>query len=99
MKHLLILLLSVTTVFQLQSQEAEPKDTLATTTTYYLIRHAEKDRTDKTNRDPHLTESGNQRAENWAKILKEVKFDLVYSTTIIEQKKLPRQRLRPIQLK
>jgi len=80
MKHLLILLLSVTTVFQLQSQEAETKDTSATTTTYYLIRHAEKDRTDKTNRDPHLTESGNQRAENWAKILKEVKFDLVYST-------------------
>lgn len=78
MKYLLILLLSLTTVFQLQSQEVDTKDT--TTTTYYLIRHAEKERSDKTNRDPHLTEAGKQRAENWAKILKEVKFDMVYST-------------------
>ncbi|WP_282042951.1 histidine phosphatase family protein [Winogradskyella flava] len=50
------------------------------TTTYYLIRHAEKDRSDKTNRDPHLTEDGLKRAENWANILKDVKFDMVYST-------------------
>jgi broad specificity phosphatase PhoE len=78
MKHLLILFLALTTAFQIQSQETETKDT--TTTTYYLIRHAEKDRTDKTNKDPHLTEAGNVRAENWATILKEVKFDMVYST-------------------
>nr|WP_296437053.1 phosphoglycerate mutase family protein [Winogradskyella sp.] len=50
------------------------------TTTYYLIRHAEKDRTDKTNRNPHLTEKGLKRAENWANVLKAVKFDAVYST-------------------
>jgi len=56
------------------------KEEKTSTTTYYLIRHAEKDRTDKTNRDPHLTETGIQRAENWAKVLKEVKFDMVYST-------------------
>ncbi|TCK64685.1 histidine phosphatase superfamily protein (branch 1) [Winogradskyella wandonensis] len=51
-----------------------------TTTTYYLIRHAEKDRSDKTNRNPHLTEKGLKRAENWATVLKDVKFDAVYST-------------------
>ncbi|WP_400079375.1 histidine phosphatase family protein [Winogradskyella sp. R77965] len=51
-----------------------------TTTTYYLIRHAEKDRSDKTNRDPHLTETGLKRANNWANVLKDVKFDMVYST-------------------
>lgn len=27
-------------------------------TTYYLIRHAEKDRADPSNRDPHLTVAG-----------------------------------------
>ena len=50
------------------------------TTTYYLIRHAEKDRSDKTNRDPNLTEAGLKRADNWANVLKDVKFDMVYST-------------------
>lgn len=50
------------------------------TTTYYLIRHAEKDRSDKTDRNPHLTEKGLQRAEKWANTFKDVKFDAVYST-------------------
>ncbi|WP_299122413.1 histidine phosphatase family protein [uncultured Winogradskyella sp.] len=56
------------------------KEVKTTTTTYYLIRHAEKDRSDKTNRDPHLTEAGLKRADNWAEVLKDVKFDMVYST-------------------
>ncbi|WP_299212105.1 phosphoglycerate mutase family protein [uncultured Dokdonia sp.] len=51
-----------------------------TTTTYYLIRHAEKDRTDSENRDPSLTEEGLARATNWATIFKDVPFDKVYST-------------------
>ena len=50
------------------------------TSTYYLIRHAEKDRTDVDNKDPHLTEKGLIRAKNWAKTLKHVQFDVVYST-------------------
>ncbi|GAB4158347.1 MAG: hypothetical protein Tsb0033_11380 [Winogradskyella sp.] len=49
-------------------------------TTYYLIRHAEKDESDKTNKDPHLTEEGKKRAENWSNVLGDVKFDMVYST-------------------
>ena len=49
-------------------------------TTYYLIRHAEKERTDPTNRDPHLTLEGKKRAENWQNIFKKVPFDIVYST-------------------
>lgn len=48
-------------------------------TTYYLIRHAEKNRSDMKG-NPELTEKGIQRAENWAKIFKEVDFDAVYST-------------------
>ena len=50
------------------------------TTTYYLIRHAEKDRSDKSNKDPHLNEAGLKRAKNWVNVLKHVKFDMVYST-------------------
>lgn len=60
----------------LEKKQAEQK----ATTTYYLIRHAEKDRTDENNRNPHLTDAGKARAENWANILKDVKFDMVYST-------------------
>ncbi|AUC84216.1 phosphoglycerate mutase [Polaribacter sp. ALD11] len=50
------------------------------TTTYYLIRHAEKDRTDETNRNPDLNENGLKRAENWAKYFDKIDIDAVYST-------------------
>lgn len=49
-------------------------------TTYYLVRHAEKDRSDSTNKNPELTEAGYQRAKNWNTILNHVNFDLVYTT-------------------
>lgn len=49
-------------------------------TTFYFIRHAEKDRNDKTNQDPHLTEVGKARAEHWNVILKSITFDVVFST-------------------
>lgn len=51
-----------------------------TTTTYYLIRHAEKDRSDPENRNPSLIEAGQQRANQWATVFQDVPFDLVYST-------------------
>jgi broad specificity phosphatase PhoE len=50
------------------------------TTTYYFIRHAEKDRSDATNKNPSLTEQGLKRAQDWATILKDVELDAVYST-------------------
>ena len=50
------------------------------TTTYYLIRHSEKDRTDKTNRNPNLNFEGEKRAQNWATYFKDIKLDAVYST-------------------
>ncbi|TXE07950.1 histidine phosphatase family protein [Gelidibacter salicanalis] len=49
-------------------------------TTYYFIRHAEKDRTDPTEGNPHLTEKGHERAQNWDTVLQHVTFDAVYST-------------------
>jgi len=50
------------------------------TTTYYLIRHAEKDLSDKSNRNPHLTEVGHARAEAWRSVFKHLNFDLIYSS-------------------
>tara|TARA_B100000768_G_scaffold171800_1_gene179429 strand:+ start:124 stop:645 length:522 start_codon:yes stop_codon:yes gene_type:complete len=49
------------------------------TTIYYLIRHAEKDRSTNA-KDPVLNELGLKRAENWAKIFKDIPFDEIYST-------------------
>lgn len=79
MKPILLLL---PFIILLTSCSEEKKNDMQETpiTTYYLIRHAEKDRTDSTNRDPELTEAGRKRAESWAIILKDVDFDIVYST-------------------
>ena len=46
-------------------------------TTYYLIRHAEKFDQSK---NPDLSKIGLERAQNWNKILSEVHFDAIYST-------------------
>jgi len=73
MKKLLLLFLLSAYTFSGTAQEVE-------TTTYYLIRHAEKDRTDKANRNPHLAAHGKERALRWAEILKNFKLDAVYST-------------------
>lgn len=51
-----------------------------TTTTYYLIRHAEKDRSDATNKNPYLNDKGRKRANKWAEKFKDINLDDVYST-------------------
>lgn len=48
--------------------------------TFYFIRHAEKDRSDKTNRDPELNQDGLGRAVFWAEVFSNIKLDAVYST-------------------
>jgi len=50
------------------------------TTTYYLIRHAEKDRTDNSNRNPNLNKDGLERAKKWALYFESIDLDAVYST-------------------
>ncbi|MBO6606774.1 phosphoglycerate mutase family protein [Psychroserpens sp.] len=50
------------------------------TTHFYLIRHAEKDKSNPENRNPHLTEKGQERALKWREIFKHIEFDAVYST-------------------
>lgn len=48
--------------------------------TFYLIRHAEKDRTDPENTDPELSQKGLGRAMHWAEILVDIPIDAIYST-------------------
>ncbi|WP_430413178.1 SixA phosphatase family protein [Kordia sp.] len=85
MKKNILLLLSLFLVMNCFAQESKEKNTkssavAAKTSVYYLIRHAEKDRSDKSNKDPKLTKKGNDRAAYWAEVFKNVKFDAVYST-------------------
>jgi broad specificity phosphatase PhoE len=48
--------------------------------TFYLIRHAEKDRSDPENVDPELNQAGLGRAMHWAEILRDVPLDAIYTT-------------------
>tara|TARA_R100000935_G_scaffold6468_2_gene14095 strand:+ start:43 stop:597 length:555 start_codon:yes stop_codon:yes gene_type:complete len=88
-KNLSLILIMILASCNFQQSESSDKHILKqvedskahwNNTTYYLIRHAEKDRTDPSEKDPKLTEIGIKRAQNWAKVLKEVSFDMVYST-------------------
>jgi len=76
MKHVILFAFAILSISTSFSQE----EITTETTTYYFIRHAEKDRSDKTNKNPHLTEIGKKRAAHWSEILKHVKFDAIYST-------------------
>ncbi|GGD37485.1 SixA phosphatase family protein [Muriicola marianensis] len=49
-------------------------------TTYYFIRHAEKDRTDPDDPDPELNQRGLGRAMHWAEILKDANITAIYTT-------------------
>ncbi|MEW2922292.1 phosphoglycerate mutase family protein [Muricauda sp. ANG21] len=48
--------------------------------TYYFIRHAEKDRTDPDNPDPELNQDGLDRAIRWAEVFDPIEIDVIYST-------------------
>ena len=50
------------------------------TSVYYFIRHAEKDRSDSTNKNPSLTLQGLERANKWAVFFKDKNIAAVYST-------------------
>jgi len=67
----ILIVISVSTYAQEQN---------SSTTTYYLIRHAEKDRTDKTNRNPDLNQLGEKRAQQWSHYFSKIDLDAIYST-------------------
>ena len=66
---------------------------------FYFIRHAEKDTSNPADRDPDLVMEGVLRAARWSSIFNRIDFDIIYSTDykrtrntalpIAEQKKLP----------
>ncbi len=70
MKRLLLLILFLGAFLTTEAQE----------TTYYLVRHAEKDRSNPNEKNPHLTKEGRLRAVTWSEVLSNVKLDAVYST-------------------
>lgn len=102
------------TIFFLSCNIVDKKPIAETTaveeivTTYYLIRHAEKDRSDPDNGDPNLTEAGLQRAKNWATFFTNVDLDQIYSTNynrtqqtarfVAEQKGITIQSYNPSKL-
>lgn len=73
MKKILLVLFLISININVIAQEES-------TTKYFFMRHAEKDRSDKTNKNPELTEIGLNRANFWRDVLSNVPFDMVYST-------------------
>ena len=76
MKHLLFILLFVLAIGPANAQETDNNET----TTLYFIRHAEKDRSNPDNKDPHLSEVGVLRALKWSYVFEKAPIDAVYST-------------------
>ncbi len=78
MKKALSILFAVLFVIVLQAQEESNNTNVST---YYLIRHAEKVKSEDPN--PVLHPDGELRAKRWAEIFKNIKFDAIYSTDYI----------------
>ena len=73
-KYLLLIVLAFST-FAIFAQEINEE-----VTTYYLIRHAEKNRAIEGDKDPVLTLKGAERAKRWAKVLSTANINMVYTT-------------------
>lgn len=65
---------------QLEKPSEEKMEFTQEKTTYYFIRHTEKDVSDPHKADPHLTQNGLERAAFWAKYFADKNIDLIYST-------------------
>lgn len=63
-------------IFNSYSQSIEDSNC----TSIYLIRHAEKVRENKNDKNPHLNYKGLIRAEKWNNFFKNIKLDAIYST-------------------
>lgn len=93
MKRFLIFLLPILLSCNNHNEKQEDSSTIHTknysdtATTYYFIRHAEKDTTDINNSDPELTEKGISRVQNWVHTFKDIELDFVYSSNYIRTKK------------
>ena len=77
-KYITLFSLLFISLFNVTPLNAQEKNEY--TTSVYFIRHAEKDRSNPDERNPHLTDQGIQRAEKWAHFFKDIPLDAVYST-------------------
>jgi len=73
----LLLLLSLSCKEEPAINIAQEETTIST---FYLIRHAEKDRSNFEDKDPELNQKGLGRAMHWAEILADVELNAIYST-------------------
>ena len=80
MKYLLLFSVVLVTACNFQNEKSIEKTEDPEVTTYYFIRHAEKDTLDPKNEDPELTKAGEERAQKWAEVFRDVDFDLIYSS-------------------
>lgn len=74
-RYLIIICFVLFSINSLAQKEQSPE-----ITTYYFIRHAEKDRSNPSEPDVHLTDEGFKRAQKWNDILQHVHFDAIYAT-------------------
>ncbi|WP_121665554.1 SixA phosphatase family protein [Mesonia aquimarina] len=79
LKKILFLFLTVLFIFSCKENSKKDTDMASEKTTYYLIRHAEKNKSQKTN-DPILLPMGKVRANYWADLLVDKNIDMIYST-------------------
>jgi len=83
MKNIKLLLIWALSIGVMACKD-EPKAPLENTedyiTTFYFIRHAEKDRSDPENVDPELNQEGLGRAIRWAEVFDPVPLDAIYIT-------------------
>jgi broad specificity phosphatase PhoE len=83
MKYIKLLLMLSLTIGAMSCKE-DPKLPLEITedsiSTYYFIRHAEKDRSDPENVDPELNQDGLGRAIRWAEVFDPIALDAIYIT-------------------
>jgi len=67
------LLTTITGFSQTQSNQKN-------TTTFYLIRHAEKESSNPKQKNPKLTLEGEKRAKKWAELFSQYPIDFIFST-------------------
>ncbi len=78
METLIIFLISLLSLGNVQKTDEQPVQ--ENSTQYYFIRHAEKDLSDKHEKNPPLSEEGLERATKWTEVFKDVHFDHIFST-------------------
>lgn len=105
-RFFLLFILVLAGFFNICSREKENKNNIlagngnpATTTTVYLVRHAEKEISNPNDQDPDLTSVGLKRAEDLKAYLEDVSFDAFFSTPYKRNQKTisPLAQGRPIQ--